>query len=116
MCKIKAEEDFFNYNIPKVVFNTNNELVYISRAPIPANKQNEFINAMKQVCIYGFPKKSLHLYGEKKLKTNLESIEDIEILRFLELGCKVKMVEVSDSSIAVDTKNDLLKVISSING
>ena len=106
MCKIRVEEDFFNYNIPKVVSNSNNELVYISRAPIPANKQNMFINAMKQVCIYGFPKKSLNIYGEKKSKTKLENIEDIEILRFIELGCKVKMVEVSDSSVAVDTKND----------
>ena len=34
-------------------------------------------------------------------------IEDIEILRFLELGWSVQMVELSGESIAVDTFEDL---------
>ena len=45
------------------------------------------------------------------LKKNfLENYEDIEILRFLENGKKIKMVKLSSSSYAVDTFDDIKKV------
>jgi len=115
MCLIQNEGDFNNPNIPKVVVDTNKNLLYMSRAGIPTNKKKLFISAYKQVCIYAFPALSLKKYGSVKTKTPIEKIEDIEILRFLELGLKVKMVEVSDSSIAVDIPEDLDKVIASLN-
>jgi 3-deoxy-manno-octulosonate cytidylyltransferase (CMP-KDO synthetase) len=40
----------------------------------------------------------------------LEEIEDIEILRFLELGFEVRMVQMSNQSIAVDTPADVVRV------
>ena len=42
-------------------------------------------------------------------KSPVENIEDIEILRFLEQGWDIKMIELDGSSIAVDTPNDLQK-------
>jgi 3-deoxy-manno-octulosonate cytidylyltransferase (CMP-KDO synthetase) len=54
--------------------------------------------------------KALALFGKTIEKTQIEEIEDIEILRFLELGIDVKMVEVSDASIAVDYPDDILRV------
>ena len=116
MCPIKKEEDYRNPNVPKVVVRNDGRLLYISRAPIPMNKNFQFVNAMKQVCIYAFPHDKLMLYGNLNSKTKIESIEDIEILRFLELGFEVKMVEVSESSIAVDTPKDLNRVIAVIEG
>jgi len=116
MCSIKNQEDHKNPNIPKVVVDQNSNLLYISRGAIPINKKLEFIEAKKQVCIYAFPYDALHKYGSVAEKTPLEKIEDIEILRFLEMGITVKMVEVSDSSIAVDIPEDLDKVIAAISG
>ena len=115
MCPIENESDFNNTNIPKVVTKEDGSLLYISRAPIPSNKELAFRKAMKQVCIYAFPRKVLLSFGSYKKKTQLEAIEDIEILRLLELGYDVKMIEVSDSSVAVDTPEDLSKVTSIIN-
>ncbi|MBI2500081.1 MAG: 3-deoxy-manno-octulosonate cytidylyltransferase, partial [Deltaproteobacteria bacterium] len=43
-------------------------------------------------------------------KSPLEAIEDIEILRFLENGVEVQMVQVSSSSIAVDFPGDIVRV------
>ena len=40
----------------------------------------------------------------------LENLEDIEILRFLEIGKKIKMIKLSSQSYAVDTSDDLKKV------
>ena len=112
MSKIKFESDFRSPNIPKVVIDNNNFLLFMSRSPIPVTKKNEFKKALKQVCIYSFPKKIISNFKFKNKKTNLEKIEDIEILRFLEKGYKIKMVHLSGSSIAVDTKKDLRRVIS----
>ena len=107
MCQIIEETDFTNPNIPKVVTKNDGSLLYMSRAPIPSNKQLELVRAMKQVCIYAYPRDILLEFGKLKEKTSLESIEDLEILRLIELGYVVKMIEVSGSSIAVDTKEDL---------
>ena len=41
-CSIDSEDIFFSFNMPKVIFNKRKELIYISRAPIPSNKKNEF--------------------------------------------------------------------------
>lgn len=115
MCQINEEADFRNPNIPKVVTQKDGRLLYMSRAPIPTNKKLEFEKAMKQVCIYAYPRDVLIAFGSLKEKTPLESIEDLEILRLLELGYEVKMIEVSGSSVAVDTQQDLDKVRSLIN-
>ena len=115
MCQINEEADFRNPNIPKVVTQKDGRLLYMSRAPIPTNKKLEFEKAMKQVCIYAYPRDVLIAFGSLKEKTPLESIEDLEILRLLELGYTVKMIEVSGSSVAVDTQQDLDKVRSLIN-
>jgi 3-deoxy-manno-octulosonate cytidylyltransferase (CMP-KDO synthetase) len=110
MTTIKVQEDFFNPNIPKVVFDGNNRLMYISRAGVPMSKQGTFVQGYKQVCIYGFERDTLLEVMGENIKAPNESIEDIEILRFLERGYDVQMVPVSDNSVAVDTREDLAKV------
>jgi len=114
MCPVLSEEDFRSSSVPKVVTKDNNELLYMSRAPIPTDKNLGFINSMKQVCIYAFPKDALRDFGNSKNKSRLEQIEDIEILRFFELGYSIKMVEVSQSSIAIDYPKDVDRVIKAI--
>lgn len=108
--EIKTEHNYFSPNIPKVIFHpTTKELMYMSRAAIPANKSFTFEKAWKQVCIYAFPKDSLTAFSATN-KTPLEAIEDIEVLRFLELGYKVQMIPLSGNGIAVDVLEDIKKV------
>lgn len=106
---IKDEKQFRSTSVPKVVLDKKNFLMYISRGAIPLNKQNKKNQySMKQVCIYGYPYKLLSKITLNK-KSKIEKYEDIEILRFLELGYKVKMIKMSNKSLAVDTQNDLDK-------
>mgnify|MGYP006078375975 FL=1 len=107
---IKSKEDFFSVNIPKLVLNNIEELLYISRSSIPLNKANSFISANRQVCAYAFSYDGLINFSNTDKKTFLEEIEDIEILRFLESGIKVKMVKMSNKSISIDVKEDLKKL------
>ena len=107
--EIKDKKLFFSSSIPKVVFDKNGYLLYMSRGPIPSNKKFEFKKAWRQICAYSFPKKTLMNFAKIKNKTPMESFEDIEILRFLELGFKVKMIKMSNKSLAVDNNEDLEK-------
>lgn len=96
-------------SIPKVVLNEKNELIYISRSLIPGSKK-KIKNYLKQVCIYGFNKSELRSFKKFKRKSKLECVEDIELLRFFELGKKILMVKTSEDSIAVDYPKDIKKV------
>ncbi len=111
-CAIENEDDFLSPNVPKVVVGVDNTLLYISRAPIPANKSRSFTTADRQVCIYSFPRESLLKFGRFNKKSLNENIEDIEILRFIDNGYRVKMIRVSDAQIAVDTESDLKRASS----
>lgn len=108
-CAIADAEDFRSSSIPKVVMRPDGRLLYMSRAPIPTNKKHEFKTAFRQVCAYAFPREALKDFARCREKTFLEGIEDIEILRFLELDYEVRMVEMSDSSLAVDNPEDVPK-------
>ena len=107
--EIKDKKLFFSSSIPKVVFDKKGYLLYMSRGPIPSNKGLDFKKAWRQVCAYSFPRKALFDFTKTKNKTPIESLEDIEILRFLENGYKVKMIKMSNKSLAVDNNEDLEK-------
>jgi 3-deoxy-manno-octulosonate cytidylyltransferase (CMP-KDO synthetase) len=117
MAAISKHSDFESLDIPKVVTNSNDELLYMSRAPIPKGKEgnNLLQRVFRQVCVYVFSKKALSFYGKDKKKSLLETIEDIEILRLLEHSCLVKMIEVQSSSVAVDTPKDIERVEKILN-
>ena len=110
MSVINTKEEFFSINIPKVVTRINGDLLYMSRSPVPINKSSSFTNSYKQVCIYAFGKEHLKFFRDNKDKTPLESEEDIEILRFLENGFPIKMIEVFNQTYAVDIPDDLKKI------
>ena len=108
---LNKEEDPNNINIPKVVTNEKEELIYMSRKAIPGSKdlKNSPLKYKKQVCIYGFNKDELYNF-KKYGKSSLEHHEDIEILRFLEINRKVLMFQCMHPSIAVDIPQDIDKV------
>lgn len=111
---IKDKSLFFDSQIPKVVFDKKLNLLYMSRSPIPGNKKNKFDFAFRQVCAYSFPRKDLLTFSSLKNKSPLESSEDLELLRFLELGKRIKMIKMSDVSISVDNPDDIKKVESKL--
>lgn len=114
MTKIKNPVDVVNFTVPKVITNKDGIGVYLTRATAPYPKGSINYDYYKQVCVYGFKPEALQFYceyGAKYGKAKIEAIEDIEILRFIENGYKVQYIEVDSETVAVDTPNDLEKVI-----
>lgn len=104
---IASDAEFRSATVPKVVVTNAGKLLYISRAAIPTDKSLTFRGASRQVGLYAFRQHALSAFSGTSVKTPIESVEDIEILRFLELGYEVAMVEVPRGGIAIDTPEDL---------
>lgn len=109
---LTENEDPHNVNIPKVITTENDIMIYMSRAALPGFKsiENTPKKYKKQVCIYGFSKDDLLGYQAFGRKSEIETSEDIEILRFLELGKKVIMYKTPPGSLAVDVAEDVRPV------
>ncbi|WP_062374929.1 3-deoxy-manno-octulosonate cytidylyltransferase [Halomonas sp. KX33721] len=105
-------EDPHSVNIPKVITNERDELVYMSRVALPGFKDAKCApkRYKKQVCVYAFTREELAAFRAFGRKSELEHAEDIEILRFLELGKTIRMVETQPGSLAVDVPEDVAKV------
>ena len=113
MTRIKNPVDVVNFTIPKVITNKDGIGIFLTRATAPYPKGSIDFPYHKQVCVYGFKPEALKFfvdYGKKYGKAKIESIEDIEILRFIENGYTVQYIEVESETVAVDTPNDLAKV------
>ncbi|AVI62935.1 3-deoxy-manno-octulosonate cytidylyltransferase [Halomonas sp. GFAJ-1] len=109
---VSEDEDPHSVNIPKVITTEDNRLVYMSRLALPGYKDKKCApkSYKKQVCIYAFTKKELQLFKSFGRKSELEFSEDIEILRFLEMGKTIRLVETKPGSLAVDVPEDVYKV------
>jgi len=109
MTAIKNPVQAINPTIPKVITNKDNIGIYLTRSMAPYPKGRLDYKYYKQVCVYGFTPEALEFYCNSE-RGKIESIEDIEILRFIESGYKVQYVEVDSDTIAVDTPKDLEEV------
>ena len=110
--KIGDNEEPESLNIPKVIFNEDQQMVYMSRNLLPGTKTKDFAppDYYKQVCIYAFNKQELSDYADFGRKGTLEFYEDIEILRFLDIGVNIRVVETKSVSLAVDVPIDVIRV------
>jgi len=112
---ITTEEELFNPNIPKVVLNTLEEAIYFSRHTIPYLRnleKKDWLGAYpfyKHIGIYGYTKKVL-LEITKLKPSPLELAENLEQLRWLENGYKIKTKITTLETLAIDTPDDLRKI------
>lgn len=107
--------DFNSPNEVKVVMDNNGYALYFSREPIPSVKKydNGIVPMFKQIPIIPFKREYLLEYNDTK-PTPLEIVESVDMLRVLENGTKIKMLKTKFSVKAVDTPDDLERVISSM--
>ena len=106
--RMPSAEDLANPNIVKVVRDHHDNALYFSRSPIPF-KRGAAPVYWKHLGIYGYRKASL-LQFVGLSPTPLEQAEQLEQLRALEHGLRIRVLETPHDTIAVDTPDDLEKV------
>jgi 3-deoxy-manno-octulosonate cytidylyltransferase (CMP-KDO synthetase) len=109
MRKISSSEELHNSSCVKVVVNKNNDALYFSRTPIPyaADTTLEPVYYL-HIGVYGFRKDTLSKFTQWPAG-QLEKVEKLEQLRYLENGVPIRMSLVEFTSVAIDTPDDLKK-------
>ncbi len=107
MRKITSEEELNASSSVKVVVNKNNDALYFSRSVIPF-VANGLVNPQHclHIGVYGFRKEALLRFTNWPV-AELERVEKLEQLRYIENGIPIRMALVDFKSVAIDTPEDL---------
>tara|TARA_Y100001958_G_C21224027_1_gene549396 strand:+ start:693 stop:1448 length:756 start_codon:yes stop_codon:yes gene_type:complete len=97
-----------NTNIVRVVNDINNYVLYFSRSNIPFEFKKNVKYFNKHLSIISFTPFALKKFALNK-QTPLELIEDIELMRALEIGLKIKTIKLKGDSFSVDVEKDYYK-------
>jgi len=99
------ETEWNDRNEVKVTIDVNKDILMMSRAPIPSNFWNIEGPRYKQVAIMPFRKKFL-IDFQSMPPTSLELAEQVELMRAVEGGVKVKTALSIFDTVSVDTEPD----------
>jgi 3-deoxy-manno-octulosonate cytidylyltransferase (CMP-KDO synthetase) len=105
--EIETEAAFRDPNNVKVVADEAGNALYFSREPVPNLHDAGFAEAevYRQVCVIPFRRDALFEFAAMD-ETPLEKAESIDMLRLLERGRDVRLVETDHRIHAVDTPED----------
>ncbi|MBI2105127.1 MAG: 3-deoxy-manno-octulosonate cytidylyltransferase [Candidatus Omnitrophica bacterium] len=113
MTRLRSGEDAANPNVVKVVTDADGFALYFSRAPIPFVRQETGdrgqVRHWKHIGIYGYQRHFLLQFPHLD-PTPLEQAEQLEQLRALEHGYRIKLLETAHDTAGVDTPEDLARV------
>lgn len=94
-----------NTNIIKVVTTMSNKVLYLSRANIPLEFKSKKNYIKKHLSIISFKPEALKKFSMSK-KSYMEKIEDVELLRALEIGLNIQSINLKGDSFSVDVYED----------
>jgi 3-deoxy-manno-octulosonate cytidylyltransferase (CMP-KDO synthetase) len=109
---IKVPGDIMDPNVVKVVLDFDDNALYFSRAPIPWVRDTGStiqVRHLKHLGLYVFQREALLEYPTLP-QGELERIEQLEQLRWLENGSKIRVAEVEHDAISVDVPEDVARV------
>ena len=106
--KSYSAEEFRNPDVVKAIVDERNYALYFSRSPIPSHLEPSVGGSYfyKHLGIYAYNKDFIFTF--KKLPVSyLEGHENLEQLRALEHGYRIKTIETSTETVGIDTPEDL---------
>jgi 3-deoxy-manno-octulosonate cytidylyltransferase (CMP-KDO synthetase) len=115
---IKAAADIMDPNVVKTVLDFDDYALYFSRAPIPWVRDTSakmVVRHLKHLGLYVFQRDALLEYPTLP-QGELERIEQLEQLRWLENGWKIRVAEVEHDAVSVDVPGDVERVEKLIRG
>lgn len=115
---LRDEASAINPNIVKVVMDANSNAIYFSRALIPHSKSGQFnpqTRYFKHLGMYGFRTPFLQRYCLQPISP-LQAAEDLEQLKVLEMGERIKMCVVEHAEPGIDTPEQLAAMDARLRG
>lgn len=106
MTKIHSPVEAVDDTNIKVVTDKDGYALFMSRSPIPHPKASIEYDFYKHLGVLAYTLEALDFFAHTP-KGPVEQIEDINELRFIEHGKKLKMIPVEAHTLSVDTQKDL---------
>ncbi len=109
---IKTPGDIMDPNVVKTVLDFDGNALYFSRAPIPwvrDTASKTLVRHLKHLGLYVFQREALLEYATLP-QGELERIEQLEQLRWMENGWKIRVAEVEHDAVSVDVPEDVERV------
>jgi 3-deoxy-manno-octulosonate cytidylyltransferase (CMP-KDO synthetase) len=109
---IRHASDIMDPNVVKAVLDFDDNALYFSRAPVPwirDTQQKVHVKYWKHLGLYVFQRDAL-LEFPTLPQGELERIEQLEQLRWLENGWRMRVAEVPHDSVSVDVPEDVARV------
>ena len=109
---IKTPGDIMDPNVVKAVLDFDGNAIYFSRAPIPWVRDTGSkiqVRHLKHLGLYVFQRDALLEYPTLP-QGELERIEQLEQLRWMENGWKIRVAEVQHDAVSVDVPEDVTRV------
>jgi 3-deoxy-manno-octulosonate cytidylyltransferase (CMP-KDO synthetase) len=109
---IKTPGDIMDPNVVKTVLDFDGNAIYFSRAPIPWVRDTASklaVRHLKHLGLYVFQREALLEYPTLPVG-ELERIEQLEQLRWMENGWKIRVAEVEHDAVSVDVPEDVARV------
>jgi 3-deoxy-manno-octulosonate cytidylyltransferase (CMP-KDO synthetase) len=109
---IKMPADIMDPNVVKTVLDFDGNALYFSRAPIPWVRDSAGkiqVRHLKHLGLYVFERDALLEYPTLP-QGELERIEQLEQLRWMENGWKIRVAEVAHDAVSVDVPEDVARV------
>lgn len=109
---IRHAADIMDPNVVKTVLDFDGNALYFSRAPIPwirDTQQKVHVKYWKHLGLYVFQREALLEYPTLP-HGELEKIEQLEQLRWLENGWRIRVAEVAHDAVSVDVPEDVKRV------
>src|SRR4051794_1320196 len=109
--RLVSDDELTSPNIVKVVADGAGRALYMSREPIPTVQHEGFggIAAYHQVCVFGFTRGALLEFGRLE-PTPYEIAESVDMLRYIEPGRAILMIESTADTYPVDVPADVAEV------
>lgn len=113
---IENQDELFNPNLVKAVFNLNHEALYFCRSAIPHIRNKDHADWLsshkfyKHIGMYAYRTDVLERLTRLPV-SSLEKAESLEQLRWLENGFRITVVETLTETFGIDTPDDLNKAL-----
>lgn len=115
MTEIHDWKEISDPNCVKVIVDKDNFALYFSRSPIPYPRdKNVAVQYYKHKGIYAFRKQAIMDFYRLPMR-DLEAVEKIECIRYLEYGKNIKMAISNTTGVEIDTPEDLVKANKLLN-
>lgn len=118
--RAKTSDEVFSENTAKVIVNTNNEAVYFSRSPIPfyrGKEREQWVTShvyYRHIGVYAYRSDILQKITLLP-QSGLELAERLEQNRWIENAYKIKVCLTDFEGLAVDTPEDLEKILKTMD-